>query len=191
MEAAAYLAIDDQVALLRGILLANPLLVATLDVLDEVDLPGGYVAGGAIPQIAWNHRHGFDPNHGIEDFDVVDFDATDLSAERETAWRRTIERRWPDAPVRFEVVNEARTHLWYGREFGREIAPYSCSEAAIYTFPTTASAVGVRRYHGRLDVYAPHGLSDLLRLTVRANKVLVARDVYVRTCRRGGPFGQC
>ncbi len=175
---------DRQVAFLSDVLLANAALVATLRVLDEIGLPGGYVAGGAIPQIAWNHAHGFDPNHGIDDFDVVYFDPVDASAEREMEWQRAIERRLPTAPVRIEVVNEARTHLWYGNPFGREMVPYSCTEAAIATFPTTASAVGVRRIRDDFDVYAPHGLGDLLGLTVRANKVLVEREVYERKCRR-------
>jgi hypothetical protein len=179
-----YFPVDRQAELLRQILLTNPVFVRARDVVEGVELPNWYLGGGAIPQIVWNHLHGSDPNHGIEDFDVVYFDSAELSAEGEASRQQAILARLPDAPVRIEVVSEARTHLWYGREFGREIAPYTCTEATIFTFPTTASAVGVSRRHGRLAVYALHGLSDLFGLVVRANKVLVSREVYERTCRR-------
>lgn len=184
VAAGIYLPIDQQAEIVRSLLLANPVFARTLDVVEASELPNRYVGGGAIPQIVWNHAHGFDPNHGIADFDVVHFDPADLSAEGEESRQQALLERISDTPVRLEVVNEARTHQWYGREFGREIAPYSCTEAAIFTFPTTASAVGVSLQQGHLGIYAPHGLSDLLGLVARANKILVSREVYEQKCRR-------
>src|ERR1700730_3374080 len=39
----------------------------------------------------------------------------------------------------------ARVHLWYEDRFGYALKPYLSSADAIATFPTTATAVGVRR----------------------------------------------
>lgn len=49
---------------------------------------------------------------------------------------------------------------------------------AIDSFPTTATAIGLRRGPGHAEVYATFGLSDLLAGVVRPNKRLITRDVY-------------
>jgi hypothetical protein len=35
-------------------------------------------------------------------------------------------------------------HLWYAEKFGNVLAPYTSTEDAITTFPTTATAIGVQ-----------------------------------------------
>ena len=79
---------------------------------------------------------------------------------------------------KLDVKNEARIHLWYEECFGYAIKPYISSADAIATFPTTATAVGVRRIHGKFECCAPFGLDDLFGLVVRPNKRQITRDIY-------------
>jgi len=52
-------------------------------------------------------------------------------------------------------------HLRNGEE------PYHNTAAAIARWPETATAVARRLLQGRLELTAPHGLEDLIGLTVR------------------------
>ena len=56
--------------------------------------------------------------------------------------------------------------------------------AAIWTWPTTATAVGVRMTRGVPVVFAPFGLQDLFGLVVRANRVQITRAIYERKVAR-------
>ena len=76
------------------------------------------------------------------------------------------------------MKNEARVHLWYEAKFGRFVAPYASVTDAIGTFPTTATAVGIRPSAEGLQLYAPYGISDLLGLVVRPNRKQITRDIY-------------
>jgi hypothetical protein len=63
--------------------------------------------------------------------------------------------------------------------------PYASTEAAIATFPATASCVGVRLGRdGRWKIFAPCGLSDLLGLIVRPTLTLAPRHVYEAKAQR-------
>ncbi len=57
-------------------------------------------------------------------------------------------------------------------------------KAAINTWPTTATSIGVRYRDGNFQVYAPYGLHDLLGMVVRPNKTLLSREVYEKKADR-------
>lgn len=83
------------------------------------------------------------------------------------------------------MKNEARVHLWYEQKFGFPIAPYRSLEAAIDTWPTTASSVAVRGGIAEgFTVYASFGLDDLLGMVVRPNKRLITREIYMAKAER-------
>jgi hypothetical protein len=177
--------LSRQIGVVKEILSANQVLGEALMLCREALPPNWYIGGGAIPQTVWNHYHGFDPNHEIKDLDIVYFDERDLTRATEERIEEELSGRFPDCPAKLDVTNEARTHLWYEQRFGRAIKPYTCTEDAIYTFPTTASAVGVALSEGgELEIYAPHGLTDLLGMVVRANKIIITKHVYEEKCRR-------
>jgi len=48
----------------------------------------------------------------------------------------------------------------------------------IATFPTTATAIGVRPTPNSLELFAPFGLDDLFNRIVRANKVQISQAIY-------------
>jgi uncharacterized protein len=140
-------------------------------------LPGWYLGAGCIAQTVWNLAHSKPPGVGILDYDLVYFDP-DLSESHEDDVRAEARALTADQPIDLDVKNQARVHLWYSDRFGYEIKPYSSIEEAIASWPTTATAVGVRLLERELDVYAPFGLEDLVNLTVRANRVQITPEIY-------------
>ncbi|WP_337267439.1 nucleotidyltransferase family protein [Oryzifoliimicrobium ureilyticus] len=163
---------------LQAILAQSPLLEPVLAAWDRLALPDVWLAAGAVAQTVWNHGFGFSPTHGINDIDIVYFDADDLSEAAEADHAQRIRSLFSALGTWIDVKNEARVHLWYEEKFGAPIRPYRSVADAITTFPTTATAIGVRPEAGGLALEAPFGLTDLAALTVRANKVQITRDIY-------------
>lgn len=144
----------------------------------DIGLPDGWLVAGAVTQTVWNAKSGLPPEHGIRDLDIVYFDDNDLSAEAEAAEEARIRSLFSDIPVKADVKNEARVHLWYEERFGNPIPPYRSAEDAIATFPTTATAIGVRIADAQLEVTAPFGLADLCAMVVHPNKAQVSAEIY-------------
>src|SRR6476620_8096023 len=78
------------------------------------------------------------------------------------SYERRVRNLFQHLPIKLDVKNEARVHLWYEDRFGYAIKPYSSSADAIATFPTTATAVGVRQIHSKFECCAPFGLTICL-----------------------------
>jgi hypothetical protein len=156
----------------------NPSLSKILERFDKIALPDAWLAAGSIAQTVWNLICEQPAEFGIKDVDLVYFDRDDLSRETEAAHEQRLRGLFRQLPVRLDVKNEARVHLWYQEIFGYPIAPYSSIADAIATFPTTATAVGVRRRDGKFECCAPFGLGDLFALVVRPNKMQITRAIY-------------
>ena len=161
---------------LKAILFQNKVLASIFEKASILDLPDWYLGAGAIAQTVWNHKNGFDLSQGIKDYDLVYFD-TDVTEEKQSQYVKKAKELFGDLPV--DIVNEARVHLWYREQFGKDIAPYTSTESAIDTWPTTATSIGITMAaDGTVKIYAPYGLDDLLSLTVRANKNLISKAIY-------------
>jgi len=163
---------------LTSLVTMSPLLAPVLRRWSTIALPDSWLVAGAIAQTVWNDASGFPLQHGISDIDIVYFDAADLSQETEARHAARLQAEFDDLPVRLDVKNEARVHLWYETKFGYPIRPYSSSPQAIATFPTTATSIGIRPEASGLALCAPYGLSDLFGLIVRPNKTQITRAVY-------------
>jgi hypothetical protein len=163
---------------LQAMIAASPLLAPILCDWSRIELPDCWLVAGAIAQTAWNHAFGLPPAHGIADIDIVYFDAADLSEDAEVRVASRLRGLFADLPVRLDVRNEARVHLWYEAKFHLPLAPYTSAAAAIGTFPTTVTAVGLRPRAGELELCAPFGIDDLLKGVVRPNKKQITRSIY-------------
>ncbi len=142
-------------------------------------MPDWYLGAGGIAQTVWSVYHGFHPEHGIKDYDLVYYDAADDSYEAEDVFIQRGKELFRDIPVPVEIRNQARVHLWYEKHFGYPIRPYKSVEEALATWPTTATSVGVRKdATGAYKVYAPFGLEDLLGMVIRANRAQITAKVY-------------
>ncbi len=163
---------------------ANPVLSEVLAKWDDVQLPSCWVVAGALVQAYWNEVHKFPPLYGVSDVDLIYFDPDDLTEETESHHSARIAELFGSENARFDVKNEARVHLWYESKFGYAIKPYTSSESAIDTFPTTAGCLGVRPQQRGLESYASFGFHDLLNLIVRPNKRQVNEEIYVEKTSR-------
>jgi len=167
-----------EVEALERALRRNPVVLAILEGAGDLALPSWYLGAGGVTQTVWNELHGFDPTHGIEDYDLVYFDPDDLSDHAEQKTAQIATEHFSALSVKLDVKNEARVHLWYAQRFGRSIPAYRSAEHAVGTWPTTASSIGVRYDDDGFVVCAPFGLSDLFGMIVRPNKAIVTRTVY-------------
>jgi hypothetical protein len=168
-----------QISHLPELLRHNEIVSQILKRAPALQMPNWYLGAGCIAQTVWNTFHGFDPTFGIQDYDLVYYDSSNLSEEAEAGYIEKANTLFADLSVTVEVKNEARVHLWYERHFGNAIKPYESVEAAINTWPVTATSVGIREESdGTMKVYAPFGLNDLLGMIVRPNKVQITKAIY-------------
>jgi uncharacterized protein len=182
---AGRLAVDEQVTYLRAALTRNQSLISVLERAARWDLRGWYLVAGCLYQTVWNVVTGQPPQAGILDYDLIYFDGSDLSWDAEDALIRESGTIFADIPVRVQIRNQARVHLWYQDKFGVPCRPHQSSEAAIDTFEAANACLGVRlRPDGHWRVYAPYGLSDVFNLIARPNPVLAPRHVYQAKVRR-------
>jgi uncharacterized protein len=156
---------------------ANDVLWECLRRLPALELPDWYLGAGCVAQTVWNLAHGKPLNQDILDYDLAYFDL-DLSEDAEARVAQRARDLLADLPVRVDAKNQARAHLWYPRKFGHAIPPYRSTEDAIASWPTTASAVGVRTNGSEVRVCAPFGTGDLFDLVVRANRVQITPERY-------------
>jgi uncharacterized protein len=160
----------------------NPSIKFIFDQAKELNMPNWYLGAGGVAQTVWNVLHRFDPENGIKDYDLVYFNDSDLSYEAEDAFIKKGEEIFKDISVPVEIRNQARVHLWYEKHFGAPpvpLKPYRSVEEAIDQWPTTATAMGIRKEEESIKVYAPFGLDDMLNMIVRANKVKITKQIYL------------
>ena len=152
-----------------------------------LQMPSWYLGAGCIAQTVWNLKHGFDPMQNIADYDLVYFDPTDLSEGGEQKYCAKAQSIFRELGGTIDVTNEARVHLWYEKEFGSPIQPYTSVEDAIGSRPTTATSIGTKYDEsGKFALYAAFGLGDLFSMIVRANKRQVSQEVYNKKAERWG-----
>ena len=175
--------LQNQIAILWEIIQQNEIVYEVLSQAPSLGLPNSYVGAGCITQTVWNALCGIPLMNNIKDIDLVYFDATDLSEESERAIQMSVNEKFRGTPIRIDVKNEARVHLWYEQEFGYAIRPYESCEDAINTWPTSATSIGLTMNSGQ-DVYAPFGLNDLFGLVVRANKAQITEEIFLTKVRR-------
>jgi hypothetical protein len=170
--------IETQIEVLKKILLSNKELNIILNKLQEFDLFNYYVGAGVIHQTVWNYYNDMPLNYGVKDIDIAYYD-NDTSYEKEDTIIKYIKQLLKDTNnYKFDIINEARVHLWYKDKFGYDIEPFSSIEDAISKWPTTVSAIGVKLVNNELVIYAPYGLNDMYNFIVRPNKAIVSEDAY-------------
>ncbi|MEC3910950.1 nucleotidyltransferase family protein [Sphingobium sp. CR2-8] len=163
-----------QAETVRRIAQDHPVAGPMLDRWALLGLPDAWLSGSLLAQAWWNIRFGLPPLHGIDDADIIYFDPVDLSDNAEARAAAHVGQVFADLPIRLDVKNQARVHLWYPDRFGVPIAPYRSARDATATFPTTASAVAINE----VALSAPFGLDDFLAPVVRANATLIDRAFY-------------
>jgi len=135
------------------------------------------IGAGVIRNLVWDHLHGFETNTPADDMDFVFFDPSNLSPEFE----QRLESRLLQAEPGFnwEAVNQAAVHTWPKPHGAQEIQPFCSLSEGIASWPEVATCVGVTLTHKeKIEVIAPHGLTDLFEMVVRWNPTRVPVAVY-------------
>jgi hypothetical protein len=172
---------------LESSLRTSSLVTAIFDRWSDILLPDCWLVAGVVAQTVWNLAHRRAAEADVKDVDLVYFDGADQSADAERGNEARIRGLFADLSTVFDVKNQARVHFWHEAKFGYAITPYGSVEAAIASFPTTATAVGVRPRGSGIEVCAPFGLSDLLGMVVRPNKTQITRPIYEAKIARWRP----
>jgi hypothetical protein len=156
----------------------NPVVREVLRRAELLDLPDWYLAAGCLFQTVWNVLDGCDPQHGINDYDLIYCDHRDLSWDAEDVVIRRCAEAFRDLGVDVEVRNQARVHLWYGDHFGVPCPPLRSSAQAVDRYAAHACRVAVRTGPTGPQVYAPSGFDDLFGFVLRPNPVIAPRHIY-------------
>ncbi|RDW82174.1 hypothetical protein BP6252_03286 [Coleophoma cylindrospora] len=181
----AQLPLHQQLIHLRSVLARNKTLVAVLTRAATLNLPNWYLAAGAVSQTIWNIVSSLPPETGIDDYDLVYYDSSDLSYEAEDKVIQAGGLLFDDLPVRVEIRNQARVHLWYEKKHGVYCAPHQTVEAGIDSWISTSAMIGIRLEDGgEWSVYAPRGLSDFFNMRVSPNATLGTEEVYNKKVKR-------
>lgn len=134
-------------------------MMKILNTANKLNLPDWWICAGFIRSKIWDTLHGFERT-ALLDIDVIYFDKKNIEAAEEKRLEKVLENLMPGVP--WSVKNEARMHL------RNNLDPYKDSEDAIAKFPETATALGVcLDDNGRLILTAPHGVEDVLNMTVK------------------------
>lgn len=145
--------------------LSNPVNADVLKRLPALGANDAWLASGCLFQSAWNTICGFEPRHGIADYDLFYFDP-DISWDAEDAVIKRAAELFSDIDAKIEVRNQARVHLWFEKKFGAPYRPLSKSTDAIDRFLMLNAMVGINSDY---TVYAPHGFDDIANMIVRPN----------------------
>jgi hypothetical protein len=138
----------------------QPFLMALLRAIATLAIDDCWIGAGVIRNAVWDCLH----DHPVKlasgsDVDVVYCDHRNVNSEGDLEIERRLTNDWPGIP--WSVRNQARMHERNGD------APYRDSEDAIRCWPETATAIAARLWDGQVQIIAPHGVDDLVRMIVR------------------------
>lgn len=145
---------------IAGLLASDPLRLKLLRIVRDFCLPDCWIAAGFVRNAVWDHLHSRESQPPSGDIDVIWFDTRSIDA----ALDHNLEARLAAIAPGFtwSVKNQARMHIRNGD------GPYQSATDAMCYWPETATAVAARLgYDGRLEISAPLGLDNLLRLRLK------------------------
>jgi hypothetical protein len=126
----------------------------------ELNLPDCWVGAGFVRNKAWDILHEYKKRTPLTDIDVVYLDRKNVSEQSEAQFEQKLRKKFPN--LKWEVINQARTHLWHNR------SAYSSTEEAISEWVETATCIGIRlTENDKLELIAPYGLEDIECLILR------------------------
>jgi hypothetical protein len=171
--------IGTQMKRLEDILMSSEMIHTTVKRASRLGIDNYYIGAGCVTQTVWNYLSDYPLDYGIKDIDFVYYDNINMDYPSENKIITQVKQQYSDLKIEIDVKNQARVHLWYKEHFGYCIEPYQSLEAAINTWPTTATAIGIRmESNNELEVYAPFGLNDLFGKIVRANKAQITKEIF-------------
>jgi hypothetical protein len=158
-----FFAMNEFQAKLERIVLSTPWLVDILRVVRDVGPLDAYVGAGVVRNAVWDCLDNACRVAPVTDVDVVYFQLDVPSSDQ---WALRLHSAMPR--YSWDVTNQADVHKWQSRQLGRPISPYRSLEAAVASWPETATALAIRlQPSDALATVAPYGLRDLFEMQVR------------------------
>ena len=164
---------------LERLVRATPWLLEALRAARSPGLASWCIGAGAIRTLVWDALHGRASSGPSADVDLVFHDGDPARAG--ASYERALEARLCQmAPgLAWDVVNQAGAHHAFPQALAQGRPAHASLEAAIATWPETATCVGVFLDDGdALHVIAPLGLRDLFDGVVRFNPACGDRAVF-------------
>ena len=167
-----YKSIKEQNDEFISILKQNQDLMSILDYIYELQLPNFYIVADSVFQTIWNYYDGKPLNYQIKDIDIIYYDEDNLSQDSEKELEDKISNHFKELNINYEldIHNEARVHLWKKVNENQDINYYKNTEDTIDQFIATVHAIGITKKDNEIQVYAPYGLSDIFKRTIRPIK---------------------
>jgi hypothetical protein len=156
---------------------ANPFNAELLERLPDLGLPQCNLVAGCLFQTVWNLESNRDPAADIRDYDVFYFDSSDLSWDAEDIAIRRADALLGDLPIRIELRNQARVHLWYEAKFGGAYPALASATDGIDRYLVACTCVGIDAVTGTL--HAPDSLDDLQAGRLRLNPRNPRPDLFL------------
>lgn len=136
-------------------------IIKILTLVRDLDLPDSWLCAGFLRSRIWDYQAQLLHRTPVHDIDVIYFNDRFIDDSYEQKAQSQLKAQEPG--YHWEVKNEARMHA-----HNPDTAPYASSTDAISKFPETATAIGARLdAHNQVILTVPHGVSDLLSMTVR------------------------
>ncbi len=134
-------------------------MMQILKIVRDLNLPDCWIGAGFVRNKVWDHLHGYSERTPLADVDIIYFDPDNLDEAIENDLQDRLKITNPT--VVWSVTNQARMHLTSNEP------PYTSSEHALSLWPETPTSVAIRLTEDdQLELIAPHGIDDLVNLTV-------------------------
>jgi len=151
----------------------DPWMMQVLRTALSYNLPDWMIGAGFVRNKVWDALHGYQ-RAGVDtqDIDLVYYDTTQASKSAEQQHDAAL-RSLFDAP--WSCKNQARMHHKHGRDI-----PYKETIEGVAEWVETATSVAVRlEADDSFRIFAPHGIDDLVALTLRPTSAQVDRSLFL------------
>jgi uncharacterized protein len=146
-------------------------MIDILHTAEKLNLPDWMIGAGFVRNKVWDYLHGY-KNEKVptKDIDLIYFDRNNIDENKDIELSKEIKMK---TGIDWEITNQAYTHKWHNRK------PYKNTEEALADWVETPTCVAVSlTSDGKLKLYAPHGISDLVSLIVRKNPACSDSESY-------------
>lgn len=148
-------------------------MMEIISTVKKLELPDSWICAGFIRSKVWDTLHGFTKRTDLADIDVIYYDSSNIQEKQEKIYEKQLVEL--DSTIPWSVKNQARMHVL------SDLPPYTSSTDGIAHFPETATSIGVRLDNqGKLEITAPHGISDLLDMKVCPTPAFINSDIYIK-----------
>jgi hypothetical protein len=155
---------------LIDLIVADPIRLAALQQVAQLQLPQGYIAAGFVRNLVWDALYQKVPATPLCDVDVIFYDPLDCSEALEQKLEQQLTAQLPQ--LQWQVRNQARMHL------RNQDPPYQSCLDAMQFWPEKETAVAVRLLlDGRFECISAFGFARLWQGQITHNPVRSA-DVF-------------